>query len=190
MFEDSFKSLQPVGTNNNNVGGNTSNSNSNSTTASTENNSILPNHSDGSLQVQNSNLPSSSAKRVKRQITEHLDTLTDYDDDDVTRRTRSGLHVLDRSVVADCGSDADSKKQDFLERNRIAASKCRQKKKEHIQNLQLRHDELSMNLSKLKSLKQELQEELFSVQNTFLASSACDCEPVKTYLSRLSQTIK
>lgn len=181
--------------NNNN---NSNSSNSNSTTASTENN-LLPNGE--SLQEQNSGQSSpksvnisSAAKRVKRQIVA-LDARSDHlHDDDLTgiiRKTRSDLHAVDapRPSVADCGSDVDSRKQDFLERNRLAASKCRQKKKEHTQYLQLRHEELTMTQSKLKSLKQELEEELFSVQNTFLASSTCDCEPVKTYLHRLSQNI-
>jgi hypothetical protein len=77
-----------------------------------------------------------------------------------------------------------SARQSHLEKNRVAAHKCRQRKKEYINGLEGRAREFS---SKNKALKENvamLREEVLSLKNEVLRHAGCGFWAVDEYLAR------
>lgn len=91
-----------------------------------------------------------------------------------TRRRNLGLSA----------TDGDSKRSQFLERNRVAASKCRQKKKEWTSNLEKRARELQARKTSLALLVSSLREELLYLKGEALKHTTCDCTSIRNYLAR------
>ena len=78
----------------------------------------------------------------------------------------------------------DAKRSKFLERNRVAASKCRQKKKEWTSNLETRARELQNNKKQLAMMVDSLREEMLSVKGELLKHTGCGCKQIRDYLSQ------
>ncbi|OOF93198.1 hypothetical protein ASPCADRAFT_209790 [Aspergillus carbonarius ITEM 5010] len=86
--------------------------------------------------------------------------------------------------------DADRiKREKFLERNRVAASKCRHKKKLHTEMLQHCHDDLSKKKTELSVLADKLRSELLALKNELLQHAACGDEAISVHLSQMVKTI-
>lgn len=85
---------------------------------------------------------------------------------------------------AEPAADGDGKRSQFLERNRVAASKCRQKKKEWTSNLEQRARELQANKTSLALLVSSLREELLYLKGEALRHTTCDCDGIREYLAR------
>ncbi|KAI7870934.1 hypothetical protein BDF14DRAFT_1687895, partial [Spinellus fusiger] len=74
----------------------------------------------------------------------------------------------------------------FLERNRVAAYKCRQKKKKWMKNLET-HAEYTANQNKeLQMMVAQLREESMFLRNQLLTHGHCDCYSVQAYLRQSS----
>lgn len=78
----------------------------------------------------------------------------------------------------------DEKRSKFLERNRIAASKCRQKKKEWTSNLEQRARDLQQNKANLSLLVNSLRDEVLYLKGEVLKHDTCDCTALRNYMSR------
>jgi len=76
----------------------------------------------------------------------------------------------------------DAKREQFLARNREAASKCRQKKKVWTSNLEERARELSFEKQMLTTQAAMLKNELLMLKCKCLEHSNCDCESIREYL--------
>lgn len=76
----------------------------------------------------------------------------------------------------------DVKRSKFLERNRVAASKCRQKKKEWTQNLENRARELQKNNNQLRMVVDSCRQEVLFLKGELLKHSQCDCESIQTFI--------
>lgn len=76
----------------------------------------------------------------------------------------------------------DVKRSKFLERNRVAASKCRQKKKEWTQNLENRARELQKNNSQLRMVVDSCRQEVLFLKGELLKHSQCECEPIQAFI--------
>ncbi|KAF9732803.1 hypothetical protein PMIN06_010132 [Paraphaeosphaeria minitans] len=77
-----------------------------------------------------------------------------------------------------------SARQSHLEKNRVAAHKCRQRKKEYVNGLEARARDFS---SKNKALKENvamLREEVLSLKNEVLRHAGCGFWAVDEYLAR------
>ncbi|KAL8868345.1 MAG: hypothetical protein Q9174_005052 [Haloplaca sp. 1 TL-2023] len=83
----------------------------------------------------------------------------------------------------------DVRRNKFLERNRIAASKCRQKKKEWTQNLEARARELHKENSSLRLLVDSLREEMLFIKGEMVKHSSCGCEPIQNWLKSSANSI-
>jgi bZIP transcription factor len=81
-------------------------------------------------------------------------------------------------------AEGEDKRSQFLERNRVAASKCRQKKKEWTSNLEERARELQASKTSLALLVSSLREELLYLKGEALRHTTCDCNSVREYLAR------
>ena len=76
----------------------------------------------------------------------------------------------------------DVKRSKFLERNRVAASKCRQKKKEWTQNLENRARELQKNNNSLRMMVESLRQEILFLKGELLKHNSCGCEHIQEFL--------
>ena len=76
----------------------------------------------------------------------------------------------------------DVKRSKFLERNRVAASKCRQKKKELTQNLENRARELQKNNNQLRMVVDSCRQEILFLKGELLKHSQCECETIQTFI--------
>ena len=74
------------------------------------------------------------------------------------------------------------KRSKFLERNRIAASKCRQKKREWIVGLHNKARELQVNKECLSTLANSLKEETHSLKSELLEHSSCGFPLIEVYI--------
>ena len=86
-------------------------------------------------------------------------------------------------------SGEDVRRNKFLERNRIAASKCRQKKKEWTQNLEARARELHKENSSLRLLVDSLRDEMLFIKGEMVKHSSCGCEPIQNWLKSSANSL-
>jgi hypothetical protein len=77
-----------------------------------------------------------------------------------------------------------SARQSHLEKNRVAAHKCRQRKKEYIGGLEGRAREFSAKNKALKESVAILREEVLSLKNEVLRHAGCGFWAVDEYLAR------
>ncbi|GAN03286.1 hypothetical protein MAM1_0037c02738 [Mucor ambiguus] len=89
--------------------------------------------------------------------------------------TRKGRKQRISSVSSSSKEDDDeeSKRKHFLERNRQAALKCRQRKKQWLANLQHRVEYLSTDNEQLQSQATMLREEVINLKTLLLAHKDC-----------------
>lgn len=80
--------------------------------------------------------------------------------------------------------DLEVKRLKFLERNRQAALKCRQKKKVWESELQQRSDLVQQRNKELRATVQELKEEALALKSQLLAHTDCDCTLIRDYLTK------
>ncbi|RGB34842.1 hypothetical protein C1646_613590, partial [Rhizophagus diaphanus] len=67
----------------------------------------------------------------------------------------------------------EEKRRNFLERNRQAALKCRQRKKQWLANLQAKVEYLTNDNETLQSQAQSLREEILNLKTLLLAHKDC-----------------
>ncbi|KAI9337149.1 hypothetical protein DFJ73DRAFT_763484 [Zopfochytrium polystomum] len=79
-------------------------------------------------------------------------------------------------------ADPDARRRRFLERNRLAASKCRQKKKQFVQELERRSIAETEKNRELAALVAQLREEVVVLRNQLLLHRGCGCGGVKEFL--------
>jgi hypothetical protein len=82
-----------------------------------------------------------------------------------------------------------SARQSHLEKNRVAAHKCRQRKKEHINELDGRAHELSVKNKTLKVNVTMLREEVLSFKNEILRHGGCGFWAVDEYVARCARDL-
>lgn len=131
--------------------------------------------------------------------------------DDQTSRDVSGILNIDnatqrrrvreaKTAAASLSPDLDldlddsphherAKRAKFLERNRLAASKCRQKKKEHTQLLEVRFKEQSTKNAQLHKEIHELKSQALNLKNELLKHAQCNDEAIKLHLSHMVSKI-
>lgn len=95
---------------------------------------------------------------------------------------RSRKYASRGSHIAEINRPEDVKRSKFLERNRVAASKCRQKKKEWTQNLENRARELQKTNASLRMLIDSLREETLSLKNVMLQHHSCSCHQIQEFI--------
>ncbi|KAK9767235.1 hypothetical protein K7432_003116 [Basidiobolus ranarum] len=80
------------------------------------------------------------------------------------------------------GDNDEDKRRRFLERNRVAASKCRQKKKMWVKELEYKSDEISARNKQLQQLVGQLKEELLHLKSQLLGHRNCNCNVIQQYV--------
>lgn len=74
------------------------------------------------------------------------------------------------------GDGGGDKKERYREKNRLAAAKCRAKKKENIEDIEVKHRNLSAMNSALKKQVQDLRGELTGLRTQALNHQDCNCQ--------------
>ncbi|KAJ3409468.1 hypothetical protein HDV05_004431 [Chytridiales sp. JEL 0842] len=77
----------------------------------------------------------------------------------------------------------EEKRRRFLERNRIAAHKCRQKKKQWMQELEARSMEAEKQNKEMHILVSQLREEIVMLKNQMLLHRDCNCESIRSFVN-------
>ncbi|RAK71261.1 bZIP transcription factor atfB, partial [Aspergillus fijiensis CBS 313.89] len=85
--------------------------------------------------------------------------------------------------------DEKAKRERFLERNRLAASKCREKKKKNNQQLEQRFHELQNKNTELNTEIEDLRAEGIALKNELLRHSECGDPAISIHLSHMVQNI-
>ena len=75
------------------------------------------------------------------------------------------------------------KREKFLERNRVAASKCRERKREWMNGLEDRARTLQTERNHLSAYAGSLREELLYLRNEMLKHQGCGCTKIRKYLN-------
>ena len=78
----------------------------------------------------------------------------------------------------------DCRRSKFLERNRVAASKCRQKKKEWTSNIETQARQLQKDSISLHHLADSMKEEILFLKGEMLKHNACGNSDIQDYLQR------
>jgi hypothetical protein len=86
------------------------------------------------------------------------------------------------------GGSSDNRRKKFLERNRLAAFKCRQKKKEWASNLEEQARYQAQENKLLRASVAQLRDECLYLKNFLLSTHAgCSCAGIKNYLMKEAQ---
>lgn len=100
------------------------------------------------------------------------------------RARKNFTRSLKNGGGADPNDPEGARRSKFLERNRVAASKCRQKKKEWTQNLESKARELQRHNSELHLVRDSCKEEILFLKGEMLRHTACGCSTIQEYLQR------
>jgi hypothetical protein len=98
------------------------------------------------------------------------------------RKPRKNSKTTSQMEDAGEGEGDEDKREKFLERNRVAASKCRQKKKTWTNNLEERARELTAQRQMLATHVAMLRNELLELKCKCLEHTSCNCEQIRDYL--------
>ncbi|KAB8234583.1 hypothetical protein ETB97_007318 [Aspergillus alliaceus] len=85
--------------------------------------------------------------------------------------------------------EQNEKRKKFLERNRVAASKCRLKKKEQTKLLQAQYQELNNKRNELKRQTERLRSEKLSLKNLILAHANCGDQAINLRIQQMVEDI-
>ncbi|KAL9603026.1 MAG: hypothetical protein Q9219_001390 [cf. Caloplaca sp. 3 TL-2023] len=105
------------------------------------------------------------------------------------KRSRKYGRSVDRSNVQVPSGAEDARRSKFLERNRIAASKCRQKKKEWTQNLESRARELQKENQSLRMMLDSLRDEIIFLKGEMLKHVTCGCEQIQGWVKTSAESL-
>lgn len=127
----------------------------------TDNDSIGSNESS---QITKKTTTKKSTRAAARRRSSNAVTDSD-DEDDVSTRKKTKSSSKE--------PEDDEKRKNFLERNRIAALKCRQRKKQWLNNLQAKVEFLTSDNERLQLQSESLKEEIVNLKTLLLAHKEC-----------------
>ncbi len=86
-------------------------------------------------------------------------------------------------------SPGDNKQEKIRARNRLAASKCRQRKKKQNTQLESRYEYERIRHEELTRTVNSLREDIVAAKNQLLEHSECGHESIKTYIQSMAKRI-
>lgn len=129
--------------------------------------------------------PSSSSSKGTKRKQSSADTTESPEVSAPPKRMRkSYARSLKNGGCADPNDPEGARRSKFLERNRVAASKCRQKKKEWTQNLETKARDLQRHNNELRMIVDSCKEEILFLKGEMLKHTACGCSTIQDYLQR------
>ncbi|KAA8649265.1 hypothetical protein EYZ11_005542 [Aspergillus tanneri] len=105
--------------------------------------------------------------------------------------TRKKTHNQSESMFTNEEREKErEKREQFLARNRMAASKCRQKKKQHTRQLQSRYEKVSFQKQMLLIEVEQLRSQMLQLKDELLRHSECDDVSIKNHLDKMLDQLK
>ncbi|KAL4901584.1 hypothetical protein BDW74DRAFT_159752 [Aspergillus multicolor] len=105
-------------------------------------------------------------------------------------RARGGSRGSTRaSTSVEPSSPGDDKQEKTRARNRLAASKCRQKKKEQNNMLETRYEQERIKNEELTRQVNSLRDQIVVAKDRLLAHSECGHEPIQQYIQNMAKSI-
>lgn len=95
------------------------------------------------------------------------------------RRSADGFMEFEPDMS---GTGNSHKRVKFLERNRLAAAKCRTKKKEWTNNLEAAARQASQQTRELQAIVQNLRDEVLHYKTQLMTHQGCECHDIRQYL--------
>jgi len=137
---------------------------------------LFPNELDGEKSLRNSDTKSFR----KRPATDP------WGDTGVIKKRKQKAKSEQATEVADARGEnkKDQHREELLARNRVAASKCRQKKKELIAELEERARDLAALNKVLHVTVATLKNDMLDLKDKCLQHMSCECEGIRQYLAR------
>ncbi|KAF1345809.1 hypothetical protein BDV97DRAFT_371846 [Delphinella strobiligena] len=105
------------------------------------------------------------------------------------KRARKNSEGSDDEDVSMEFGDGDNKREKYREKNRVAAAKCRAKKKGHVDQLEETHRTQSALNTALRQTEKSLRDELSFWRTQALQHTFCNCRPVQEYNMRKAQSL-
>ncbi|TID18810.1 Mitochondrial-processing peptidase subunit alpha [Venturia nashicola] len=106
------------------------------------------------------------------------------------RKSRKSSNIqLEEEDISHLSLEEIAQRQKFLERNRVAASKCRQKKKEWTNSLEEKARDLQGQREMLVAYVSMLRNELLMLKCKCLEHSDCGCVALRDYLKNTVATL-
>ncbi|KAI3036233.1 transcriptional regulator family: bZIP [Aspergillus niger] len=102
-----------------------------------------------------------------------------------TRRPSDLLAQHPCSYPPDRETVEQQKRERFLERSRVAANKCRRKKKEHMRQLKSKCMDATQANTRLESEVSQLRSQILELKNELLQHSGCDDPGIKAHLAQM-----
>jgi hypothetical protein len=159
----------------------------------------------GHVEVPQFNTPTQQQLDINPQAVEEdpQENEEEEDDDDVVTARRATLQRQRKksrtesnasSLVSQLSSTAapgegGRKHTRNREKNRLAASKCREKAKKHVDELREREKQLAAVRAQLTAHKTKLKEEMLALKNEILRHSDCNCDFIQQYLNTAARQV-
>ncbi|KAI7885539.1 hypothetical protein K492DRAFT_190927 [Lichtheimia hyalospora FSU 10163] len=99
-----------------------------------------------------------------------------------TSSSSSSNHTNDSTMPLANDPFSDNQRTRVLERNRAAAARCRQRKKQWIEDLKTRHEDLRDRNQRLYHTRTQLQNQVFKLKNELLLHEGCDCQAIQSFI--------
>ncbi|PYI08298.1 hypothetical protein BO78DRAFT_395702 [Aspergillus sclerotiicarbonarius CBS 121057] len=112
-------------------------------------------------------------------------SISSYSSADSPAHSRRGSSQRPASPAFEGHERERRKRERFLERNRVAANKCRKKKKEHAKQLESRCEKVSRENTLLESEVDHLRGEILNLKNELLRHSQCGDDGIKHHLAQM-----
>lgn len=119
--------------------------------------------------------PSAAVKKRKRMPATSTQT---------SKRTRKNASASFDPLNVDPNSPEQVRRMKFLERNRVAASKCRQKKKQWIDKTEGQSRELHTHNNSLHLLVESLKNEILYVKAEMVRHMGCEGSDIRTFIEQ------
>ncbi|KAL9096986.1 MAG: hypothetical protein Q9165_000950 [Trypethelium subeluteriae] len=97
--------------------------------------------------------------------------------------------TLDSSFHPNASPEEQVKREKFLERNRVAASKCRQRKKDWMGGLEVRARDLQSQRATLSAYAASLRDEVLYLKDEMLRHQGCGCTKIQEYLNEQAEMV-
>ncbi|KAI8096901.1 uncharacterized protein BX664DRAFT_325133 [Halteromyces radiatus] len=126
---------------------------------------------------------SSSSTTTKSIPSIHLETPDSMQSTSKNIRTSSSSSSIIQENKNECVLTEEEKRQKTLERNRLAASRCRQRKKIWMDELSKKSERIVRRNATLKWMITQLKEEILVLKSQLLAHRGCQCQVIKNYIN-------
>ena len=100
-----------------------------------------------------------------------------------TNFTEADLEEYPQEELAEDGLPKDPRRRRVLERNRIAATKCRNRRRDEAQDLALQEQEAENRHRYLSAVCDSLTSEIYELKTQLLGHSDCRCELIQAYIA-------